>query len=64
MPSKGKNTTPVPVRFDQVTKGRLRRAASRMGSNSSAVIRFAVLKGLDEIESGHFRLPAPQAPGK
>lgn len=45
-------TTPVPVRLDEVTRSRLRRAAKTMGSNDSAVIRLAILIQLPDIERG------------
>lgn len=45
-------TKPVPVRLDTNTRARLRNAAKKMGSNSSAVIRFSILQQLPEIERG------------
>lgn len=45
-------TKPVPIRLDDKTKTRIQRAAARMGSTSSAVIRFAITQQLQGIESG------------
>jgi hypothetical protein len=54
-------TRPIPVRLDERTRIRLRKAATRMGSSTSAVIRFALYQQLTEIESGTIRLtPEPQ----
>lgn len=54
-------TKPVPVRLDEKTQGRIQRAAARMGSTSSAVIRFAITQQLTGIESGTITLsPEPQ----
>jgi hypothetical protein len=52
-------TVPVPVRFDKLTRERLSRAAQRLGSNRSAVVRFAVFTQLPLIESGRLVL-APE----
>lgn len=45
-------TTPVPVRVDSLTHARIRRAAKKLGSNTSAIIRFAIINQLPQIESG------------
>ena len=47
-----RKTTPVPVRMDADMRQRLARAAKKMGSNASSVIRFAVLQQLPKIEGG------------
>jgi predicted DNA-binding protein len=49
-------TTPIPVRLDKPTRDRLKRAAKRMGANTSTVIRFAVFNQLPQIESGTITL--------
>lgn len=49
---KTKKTKPVPVRLDGETIRRLERAANRMGSNNSSVIRFAIIQVLPDIERG------------
>jgi predicted transcriptional regulator len=49
-------TSPVPVRLDDDLRGRLRRAAKRMGSNDSSVIRFAILTQLPHIEAGRITI--------
>lgn len=49
-------TRPVPVRLDSELRQRLKRAAKKMGSNSSAVIRFSVIQQLPIIESGTVKL--------
>jgi hypothetical protein len=49
-------TRPIPIRFDACTRTRLRSAAKRLGSNPSAVVRFAVLQQLPMIESGMINL--------
>lgn len=51
---------PVPIRFDHGTRYRISLAAERLGSSASAVVRFAVLRGLEEIESGSIRVPQPR----
>jgi hypothetical protein len=56
-------TKPVPVRLDGHTQARLKRAAKRMGSNTSCVIRLALIQQLPAIESGVIRLaPETKAP--
>lgn len=45
-------TTPIPVRLDAPTKRRLRTAAKRLGSTTSAVIRLSIVNLLPQIESG------------
>lgn len=57
------HTRPIPIRFDAQVRSRLIRAARRMGSNPSAVIRFAVLQQLPQIEAGIIVL-TPQSPAK
>jgi hypothetical protein len=49
-------TTPIPVRLDDLTLARIRRAAKRMGSNTSAVVRFSVMNQLPQIEGGRIFL--------
>jgi predicted transcriptional regulator len=51
-------TVPIPVRLDDRTRGRLDRAAKKMGSNRSSVIRFAVINQLPQIEAGKITLAA------
>lgn len=53
-------TKPVPVRLDAKTQSRIQKAAVRMGSTSSAVIRFAITQQLTGIESGTITL-APES---
>lgn len=55
-------TVPVPIRLDPVTRDRLRAAARRMGSNPSAVIRFAIINQLGEIESGRITIRSESRP--
>lgn len=49
---KRRPTVPVPVRLDELTRNRIRRAAKKLGANTSSVIRFSILNQLPEIESG------------
>lgn len=49
-------TFPIPVRIDDLTRSRIRRAAKKLGSTTSAVIRFSVINQLSEIESGRIVL--------
>ena len=51
-----KKTVPVPVRLNDLTQIRIRRAAKKLGSTASGVIRFAVLNQLPHIESGRIIL--------
>ena len=53
---KRRPTVPVPVRLDDLTQVRIRRAAKRLGSNASSVIRFSILNQLREIETGRIVL--------
>jgi hypothetical protein len=53
---KRSSTVPVPVRLDDATQLRIRRAAKKLGSNASSVIRFSILNQLQEIESGRIIL--------
>jgi predicted DNA-binding protein len=46
------STKPIPVRLDALTKSRLHRAAKRLGSTRSGVIRFSILNLLPQIEAG------------
>jgi len=58
-------TTPVPVRLDDQLSARLRRAARRMGTTTSSVIRFSILQQLVGIERGRIELiDSPQEAGK
>jgi len=52
-----KRTHPIPVRLDETTASRVKRASKRLGSNSSAVIRLALITQLDAIETGVLRIP-------
>jgi len=47
-----KITFPIPVRLDEKTRNRLKSAAQRMGATTSAVMRFAVINQLRQIETG------------
>jgi predicted transcriptional regulator len=58
--TKPPRTKPVPIRFDSVLRGRLRQAARRLGSTPSAVVRFAVLQQLPQIERGRIILTAEE----
>ena len=58
MKLKRTKTVPVPIRLDEDTNFRLRRAAKRLGQDRSGVIRFAILTILPQIESGTIVLPA------
>jgi len=58
MKEKRPKTTPIPVRIDADLHRRLRRAAKAMGSNNSAVFRFALLNELPRIERGQINIPA------
>ncbi len=49
-------TRPVPVRLDRDTRLRLQRAARRLGSNASSVIRLAIVNQLPSIERGVIHL--------
>lgn len=49
-------TKPIPIRMDSALRGRLRNAARRLGSTPSAVVRFAVLQQLPQIERGRIIL--------
>jgi len=42
--------------MDKVTTDRLDRAATRLASNRTAVIRLAILQILPDIEAGQIRL--------
>ena len=55
-------TKPLPVRCNEELINRLKRAAKRMGSNDSAVIRFCVLTVLPQIERGVVQIPAEEKP--
>lgn len=58
--SQDPKTKPIPIRLDDNTKARLDRAAKRLGSNRSAIIRFAILNQLPPIERGRVDLsPEP-----
>ena len=48
-----RKTRTIPIRMDDYTKGRIDRAALRMASNRTAVIRLAILQILPEIEAGN-----------
>jgi predicted DNA-binding protein len=52
------NTRPVPIRLDKDLSDRLTKAAKKMGSTASGVIRFAVVNQLPEIEAGRITLHA------
>lgn len=54
-------TRPVPIRLDDATRTRLRAAAIRLGSNSSCVIRLALLSKLPELEAGQITIPPVQS---
>lgn len=54
-------TRPVPIRLDLDLSARLARAAKRMGSTTSGVIRFAVINQLPEIEAGRITLRTKEA---
>ena len=43
---------PIPVRLNKTTRKRIKFAARRLGSTTSAVIRFSVLNQLTQIEGG------------
>jgi len=49
-------TTPVPIRIDALLLERLVRAAQKMGTSRSSVIRLAILNQLPEIEGGKINL--------
>jgi hypothetical protein len=51
----------VPVRLDEITQVRIKRAAKKLGSSSSAIVRFAIMNQLPQIESGRIIL-TPDAP--
>lgn len=51
-----RKTTPVPVRLDDATRARLRRAGKRLGATESAMIRFAILNQLPAVEAGSITL--------
>ena len=53
--SEGKS--PIPVRMDQSLVARVRRAAKRLGTSSSAILRLSILTQLPKIESGILELP-------
>lgn len=48
----------MPIRLDSHLRGRLSRAAKKMGSNVSSVIRFSILNQLPLIEAGNIRMRA------
>jgi len=54
--AKPRKTRPIPIRVDNRLAARIRKAAKRMGSSSSAVVRFSILQQLPDIESGHITL--------
>jgi hypothetical protein len=54
-PTKPK-TKPIPLRLDARMVGRISRAAKRMASNRAATMRFAIIQGLYQIESGTITL--------
>jgi len=58
MKLKRPKTTPMMVRLEDELEARLRRAAKTMGSNKSAVFRFALLNELPRIERGQINIPA------
>jgi predicted transcriptional regulator len=58
MKTKRPKTTPMMVRIEDELEGRLRAAAKKMGSNKSAVFRFALLNELPRIEGGHITIAA------
>jgi hypothetical protein len=47
----------VPVRLDQPTDQRIKRAARRLKTSAAAVIRLAIITQLAAVESGTLRLP-------
>ena len=49
-------TTPVPVRMDRATLERLDSAAPRLGGNRATLVRLAIRKLLDEVETGRVSL--------
>jgi predicted transcriptional regulator len=49
-------TKSIPIRLDIDLRERLSRAARKMGSNRSSVIRFAIMNQLPEIEAGQITL--------
>ena len=51
-----RKTKPVPIRLNAELKGRLQRAAKKMGASRSTIIRFAILDQLPDIESGRIVL--------
>ena len=53
---KRSRTIPVPVRISPETQVRIRKAAKKLGSNTSALIRFAVINQLPQIETGRIIL--------
>lgn len=50
-------TKPIPIRMDADTRGRVMKAAKRLGSTNAAVIRLGVLIVLPQLESGTLVLP-------
>lgn len=54
-------TVPVPIRMTEALRGRVRRAARRMRTNSSAVMRFAIANQLPAIEAGEITLHEEEA---
>jgi len=50
---------PIPVRLDDDTRRRLKRAARKIGGTTSSVIRLAIFHQLPQIESGRIEL-APE----
>ena len=49
-------TVPIPVRVDAETHSRLKKAAKKLGSTTSGVMRFSIFNQLPQIEAGRIVL--------
>lgn len=49
--------SPLTIRLDEATRGRMRSVASRLRLSHSALIRLGLLQTLEEMEAGHVRVP-------
>ncbi len=54
-------TATIPVRLDAETNTRVKKAAKRLRTSSSSIIRLSVAAQLAEIESGTIKVPAEVA---
>ena len=58
MKQETQRTHPIPLRMDRDLRLRVTRAAARLGTTRSAIVRMALLHHLDDIDVGVLRLRA------